>query len=340
MTLEATMLVLDNSNWMRNGDYTPSRVGAQADAVNLLFQAKQQSHPENTVGVMTMAGQEPEVLVTLTADIGKILNALHRVKLDGQPNLSTGIQIAQLALKYRRNRNQRQRIIAFVGSPVEEDEASLVKLAKKLKKNNVAVDIISFGETDTNHGKLEGFINNVNSGDNSHLVTIPPGPHLLSDALLSSPIVSGGGPGSSGGMGLGGRGGNDFEFGINPEDDPELAMALRISLQEEEARQAAAAAASAPTNTTATNEESAPAAPATATEDTMMHDLTEDEQIARAIAMSLENNQESDQADQSAFVDNILSGLTGANPSESSNQNNSTDKPEGNEENKSNEGSH
>jgi 26S proteasome regulatory subunit N10 len=43
---------------MRNGDYTPSRVDAQADAVNLLFQAKQQSHPENTVGVMTMAGQE------------------------------------------------------------------------------------------------------------------------------------------------------------------------------------------------------------------------------------------------------------------------------------------
>jgi hypothetical protein len=29
-----------------------------------------------------------------------------------------------------------------------------------------------------------------------------------------------------------------------------------------------------------------------------MHDLTEDEQIARAIAMSLENNQDNNQADQ------------------------------------------
>ncbi|KAI9597320.1 hypothetical protein BDF19DRAFT_470880 [Syncephalis fuscata] len=338
MTLEATMLVLDNSDWMRNGDYTPSRVDAQADAVNLLFQAKQQSHPENTVGIMTMAGKEPEVLVTLTSDVGKILNALHRTTISGQANLSTGIQVAQLALKYRRNRNQRQRIIAFVGSPIEEDEASLVRLAKKLKKNNVAVDIISFGETSVNDGKLESFINNINSGDNSHLVTIPPGPHLLSDALLSSPIISSGGGGGGGGN-VYGRGNNDFDFGMNPEDDPELAMALRISLQEEEARQAAAAASSgtAATDNPSQSAEASTSAPAAAAaEDTVMEDLTEDEQIARAIAMSLENGNE--EADQSAFVDSVLSGLTGVHPpTDSTEQNNSSKSEGGNGENKPDE---
>ncbi|KAJ1518077.1 hypothetical protein HMI54_002722 [Coelomomyces lativittatus] len=57
MVLEATMLVIDNSEWMRNGDFVPSRSQAQADAVNLLFNIKTQSHPENAVGLMTMAGK-------------------------------------------------------------------------------------------------------------------------------------------------------------------------------------------------------------------------------------------------------------------------------------------
>jgi len=48
---------LDNSEWMRNGDYVPSRWDAQADAVQVLFDAKTGSHPENMIGVMTMAGK-------------------------------------------------------------------------------------------------------------------------------------------------------------------------------------------------------------------------------------------------------------------------------------------
>lgn len=54
----------------------------------------------------------------------------------------------------------------FVGSPVQVDEKALVKLAKKMKKNNIAVDIVNFGEESENTAKLETFINNVNSGDN------------------------------------------------------------------------------------------------------------------------------------------------------------------------------
>ena len=41
------MLVMDNSDFMRNGDFAPSRLEAQQDAVNLLAGAKTQSNPEN-----------------------------------------------------------------------------------------------------------------------------------------------------------------------------------------------------------------------------------------------------------------------------------------------------
>jgi hypothetical protein len=55
------VVCVDNSEFTRNGDYAPTRFQAQADAVNLLAGAKTQHHPENTVGVMTMAGKTPQV---------------------------------------------------------------------------------------------------------------------------------------------------------------------------------------------------------------------------------------------------------------------------------------
>ncbi|KAF8448346.1 hypothetical protein BGX38DRAFT_1270363 [Terfezia claveryi] len=225
MGLEATMIIIDNSEHARNGDYTPTRFESQSDAVNLIFSAKTQANPESSVGLMTMGGKGPEVLVTLTEDFGKILSALHNTKIKGELHLTSGIQVAGLALKHRQNRAQRQRIICFVGSPILEDEKTLVKLAKKMKKNNIAIDFVNFGEIESeNTSKLQAFVNAINASDNSHLATIPPGPHLLSDLLLTTPILSGDGD-------IGG-----FEFGVDPSLDPELALALRMSMEEEKAR--------------------------------------------------------------------------------------------------------
>ena len=146
MVLEASFLCIDNSDYMRNGDHAPSRMEAQLDAVNLLSGAKTQSNPENVVGLLSTAGRGVEVQVALTGDVGQVLSLSHGIKIGGNANLSAGIQVAQLSLKHRQNKNQRQRIIVFVGSPVQEEEAALVKLGKKLKKNSVAMDIINFGE--------------------------------------------------------------------------------------------------------------------------------------------------------------------------------------------------
>jgi len=321
------MIISDNSEWMRNGDYTPSRVEAQNDAVNLIFGAKTQSNPENTVGLMTMAGESPKVLVTLTSDIGKILSALHSIKLGGKSNFTTGIQIAQLALKHRQNKNQRQRVIVFIGSPLDVDEKSLAKIGKKLKKNNVAVDVVNFGEDGENTSKLEAFINSVNSGDNSHLVTIPPGPHILSDLLISSPIISGedGGP-----SGFSGGSGGGFEFGVDPSLDPELALALRISLEEERARQEAEKASSgggasknadamAVDNKVVDEEEELSKALAmsmkTSGGDVPMEDA-EDDEVARAIALSMQDSKPASSAINPDSLANILESLPGVNPND------------------------
>lgn len=76
----------------------PSRFEAQADAVSLLFSAKTQANPESSVGLLSMGGKGPEVLVTLTTDFGKILEGIHRTKIRGSTHLATGIQIAGVSL--------------------------------------------------------------------------------------------------------------------------------------------------------------------------------------------------------------------------------------------------
>lgn len=52
-----------------------------------------------------------------------------------------------------------------MGSPIKESSDDLVKLAKKLKKNNIAVDLVNFGEEAENAEKLENFIKSVNTSD-------------------------------------------------------------------------------------------------------------------------------------------------------------------------------
>ncbi|MGH0186953.1 UNVERIFIED_CONTAM: hypothetical protein FKN15_023179 [Acipenser sinensis] len=99
---------VDNSEYMRNGDFLPTRLQAQQDAVNIVCHTKTRSNPENNVGLITLA--------------------------------------KYLALKHRQGKNHKLRIIAFVGSPVEDSEKDLVKMAKRLKKEKVNVDIINFGE--------------------------------------------------------------------------------------------------------------------------------------------------------------------------------------------------
>jgi 26S proteasome regulatory subunit N10 len=325
--LESCMILLDCSQYMRNGDYVPTRLEAQMDAANLLVSAKTMNH-ESTVGIS--AGSE--LLVSPTSDIGKILGAIHSLSVQSTTSydVMSSVQIASLALKHRRNKNGSQRIVLFVGTPLVDAEVrAFQKTGRQLKKNNVAIDIIALGEFDSNESKLRELVDAANNSNNSddgerncHLVTIPAGV-LPSEVLASSPILTGGAGGggafaaaaavaAANSSGAGGSGGdNPFaEFGgVDPNLDPELAMALRVSIEEERARQerlaeqaaVAAAAATASTETTGgdggagnTDTEMADAAATTAASSSAAGataGLTEEEEmLQKALTMSMEEN--------------------------------------------------
>jgi 26S proteasome regulatory subunit N10 len=145
----------------------------------------------------------------------------------------------QLALKHRQNRSQRQRIIVFICSPVTDNDKELDTLAKKMKKGNITVDFVLFGELDdeSTQKKLQAFNDVIKSSEGSHLVVIPPSSKLLSDQLIASPILLGDEASGAGGAGGVGGGNEEFEFGFDPAMEPELALALRMSMEEEKARQ-------------------------------------------------------------------------------------------------------
>ncbi|EGZ29421.1 hypothetical protein PHYSODRAFT_472939 [Phytophthora sojae] len=334
MPLESTMICLDNSEWMRNGDYIPSRLEAQHDAANLLCGTKTQANPESTVGVLAMAGKSVQVLASPTDNMGTLLSAIHRVKIGGTMRLANAIQVAQLALKHRRNKTGGQRVVVFIGSPIEEDEKQLTKIGKLLKKNNIAVDVVSMGELDANAAKLQAFVDAASSNSNSHLVTVPAGV-LPSDVLVSSPVLHGDDGAAAAAAASGGGGGNDAfaEYGgVDPSMDPELALALRVSMEEERARQeaaqkraaeteAAAAAAAAPAP------ETPAAAPATeaAAPQAEPKQPTQTPAPATAVAAAPAATSSPPPAPAPAsnlpfmdpkFVNSLLSGLPGVDPND------------------------
>jgi 26S proteasome regulatory subunit N10 len=265
----------------------------------------------------------------MTRNIGTVMNSITKeVRVGGVAKFVDGLKIAQLALKNRQNKNQKQRIIIFVASPINMEIPELERLGKNFKKNAVAIDVINFGTENANNGnaaKLEALVNSANSGDNSHFVNIPPGPQILSDVILTSSIMTdaqGGGadnadPELSAAMAaslasasgapaaaaasttVGGI--NYADFGIDPNLEPDLAMALRMSMEDEKHRQERAAATSATTTAASSTTASSTPAPATPTPTskaaTAMEDAEEelpgdDDELAAAIAMSMTENLE------------------------------------------------
>lgn len=226
------MVVLDTTEYMRNSDYFPTRLFAEKESAYGVFNQKMSANPQSGVGLMTLDGN---VKVSFVQRSGPFRAAVDETNIEkvNKPAFSKAIQVAQLALRHR-HPTQRQRIVVYVGSPIEETEDELRKLGGRLKKNGVAIDIIAFGQEGENSALLSGFVAAANSSDSSHashFLDVPPGIEELATVVARSPVC-----------GRSQEDDNSFlgdDFGM--DDDPELMMALRMSLEEERQRVASQA---------------------------------------------------------------------------------------------------
>ncbi|EUT87641.1 hypothetical protein PFAG_01965 [Plasmodium falciparum Santa Lucia] len=212
--IEATIICIDNSDYNRNEDIVPNRFLSQIDCVNVLCCNKTSLHYKNNIGILMMAGDKIKVKVSLTNDIGQLLSCIHDIKLDGTCDIIRSLLIAQLALKHRVDKNLDQKIILFIGSPFHVNEKQLINTGKQLKKNNISVDIISFGNIDKNRDKLMMLFESVNNNDNCRFIECPEYENNLSKFVLNSFLNN-----------------NDFNIG-NIQDDDQLLNAMQLSLEE------------------------------------------------------------------------------------------------------------
>ena len=80
-------------------------------------------------------------------------------------------------------------MIIFVGHPLKEEEAEFEELGVRMKRNNVAIDVINFAHPE-NIPKLQALVNAANSNGNSHLLDVPLGVTMITDVLIASPIIN------------------------------------------------------------------------------------------------------------------------------------------------------
>lgn len=113
MPLESVLLLLDNSSHSLNGDYPPTRLSSMLSSASTIASNICNSNPESTCGVISLGGQV-DVLCSLSDNLGSILSCMHGIAEDGSSELAKGVAVGLLALKHRRNKNGRQRIIVFV----------------------------------------------------------------------------------------------------------------------------------------------------------------------------------------------------------------------------------
>lgn len=136
-------MLLDNSDFSRDGDAYPSRLGAQLECATFIARKLNNENQANSFGVMTTAGQSCEILLTPSTEPESLFASFSKISIGGRSDICRAIQVAMLVMKHRTNKNQNQKILLFVGSKVHTEESKLAILAKDLRRNNIMIDIVN-----------------------------------------------------------------------------------------------------------------------------------------------------------------------------------------------------
>lgn len=224
MVLECVMIIIDNSEPSRNGDVLPNRFQAQMDTVSSLINYKTNQNVETSVGLMTSGGDNVQVLVTPTNETSLLYSVFNKVQVGGANKFGKALQIAQLALKHRVNKKQKERIIAFVASEIRENDTEIIDICRKMRRNNTQIDIINICNR-SNANILKTIIDTVNIDDQSCLVNYEhQGAETLNEVVRKSPVM------------YNNTGQGQPQGGFGDEYDEELQAVLRMSLEEEQRR--------------------------------------------------------------------------------------------------------
>ena len=215
---------IDNSESSRNGDFAPNRLLAQQEASQEILRIQLRSNPESNVALMTTAGRQPNLLVPLCSSQVALQKKLYSVQVGGTADPIKAIQIAQLVLKHRQGRQNGQRVVIFIGPLSQQFNCNgMSALGHSLRKHSIFLDLVVFGNEAEEVAQTSELFQPlmVALGTNCQLVTALTN-QCLTDVVLGEMRFLIGAIQHSGPAVMGNEG----------SDDPELMLAIQMSLQD------------------------------------------------------------------------------------------------------------
>ncbi|KAI5172426.1 26S proteasome regulatory subunit N10 [Nematocida sp. LUAm3] len=151
------MVILDNSMYSINKDYSKERLECQIEAVKSITEKRLSDSSESTVGVMSLGRGSTVKIVSPTADRNTIYSYLYSLPRDSKIQPGNSISVARMALKYRTN--QQQSILLLLGSPLEDEALTdIIDAVDTSLSNNIAVGVLLFGEACEYHALFKSSI--------------------------------------------------------------------------------------------------------------------------------------------------------------------------------------
>ena len=216
---QAILILIDNTETTLNGDFYPNRLDAEKIAAERLFQYYVRKSAKTQVAIGTFGTKYFGIQASLTTRHAKISKTIAEINRGGENDFEHAIRCGFLALRHRDAQITIKRIVLFICSINTFTDEKAALLAADANREGVAIDIIAFGNDVNNTDILEEFTQKIHSP--SVYVRAHPGRLILSDIVLSSPI----GPGHDS---------THTFLDPNLEDDPDVALAIRQSLEQTE----------------------------------------------------------------------------------------------------------
>lgn len=171
-----------------------------------------------------MGGTRPKPLTTLTRDQLKLQKKLFGVDGGGETRLFKSIQIARLILKHRESIRNRMRIVVLLCTPIQANPTTTMKLqtiAKEFKKEKIKLDVFAFGSKEELTTIGQCFAPELDK-EVINYFAVDVNSDLLAEVLTKLEL---GGANSADNIA------SESSMPL-PDDDPSLALAIKLSLME------------------------------------------------------------------------------------------------------------
>ncbi|GKA45003.1 26S proteasome non-ATPase regulatory subunit 4 [Tanacetum coccineum] len=180
MEAESIMIVVDNSHYVpRDGDMFKT----QFETSRLYCRSKFKSNPKTRVGVATLGCGADLWPPSPDSDIEHFLtHRLEHIPWGGEFSILIGLQRSQLSFaRVDPEEDIKRRMLVFVAGPCHGYLTEyILKIGKRLKENNIALDVVSFPHQDQEFDALKtitlrSFVAaaNNNKDNNSHFPRVP-----------------------------------------------------------------------------------------------------------------------------------------------------------------------